>query len=98
MGILDGKLALVTGAGTGIGQGIAIELAREGADVAVHYMHSAEGAKETVAEVEKLGRKAVMIGADLALYSEAVRLVNEAAAGLGGLDILVNNSGITRSI
>ena len=98
MGILDGKLALVTGAGTGIGQGIAVELAREGADVAVHYMHSADGARDTVADIEKLGRKAVLIGADLASYPEAVRLVNEAAAALGGLDILVNNSGITRSI
>ena len=98
MGILDGKLALVTGAGTGIGQEIAIELAREGADVAIHYMHSAEGAKHTAAEVEKLGRKTILIGADLASYSEAVRLVNEAAEALGGLDILVNNSGITRSI
>jgi len=98
MGILDGKLALVTGAGTGIGQGIAIELAREGADVAVHYMHSAEGARDTVAEIEKLGRRAILIGADLGRHSEAVRVVDEAAAGLGGLDILVNNSGITRSI
>ncbi len=98
MGILDGKLALVTGAGTGIGQGIAIELAREGADVAIHYMHSAEGATSTFAEVEKLGRKAIVIGADLARCSEAVRLVNEAAAGLGGLDVLVNNSGITMSV
>jgi glucose 1-dehydrogenase len=98
MGILDGKLALVTGAGTGIGQGIAIELAREGADVAVHYTHSADGAKDTVAEVEKLGRKALLIRADLASVAEARRVVNEAAAGLGGLDVLVNNSGITRTM
>jgi NAD(P)-dependent dehydrogenase (short-subunit alcohol dehydrogenase family) len=98
MGILDGKLALVTGAGTGIGQGIAVELAREGADVAVHFMHSAEGANQTVDEIQKLGRKALLIRADLARYSEAVRVVDVAAVGLGGLDILINNSGITRSI
>lgn len=98
MGMLDGKLALVTGAGTGIGQGIAIELAREGADVAVHYSHSAEGARAAVREIEQLGRRAALIGGDLGIVAEDRRVVNEAAAALGGLDVLVNNSGITRII
>jgi glucose 1-dehydrogenase/3-oxoacyl-[acyl-carrier protein] reductase len=98
MGLVDGKLALVTGAGTGIGQGIAIELAREGADVAIHYAHSAEGAGVTAHEVEQLGRRAFVIGGDLGKVTEATRIVHEAAAALGGLDILVNNSGITRSM
>src|SRR5918999_223025 len=58
---LLGKLALVTGAGMGIGQGIALELARQGADVAVHYAGSEQGARETVAQIEALGRRSVAI-------------------------------------
>ena len=54
---LVGKLALVTGAGMGIGQGIALELARQGADVAVHYAGSEQGARETVAQIEAMGRR-----------------------------------------
>lgn len=98
MGILQGKLALVTGAGTGIGQGIAVELAREGADVAIHYMHSAAGARTTAAAVEALGRRAILVPGDLAEVAEARRVVDAAAEGLGGLDVLVNNSGVTRTV
>lgn len=95
---LEGKLALVTGAGTGIGQGIAVELARQGADVAIHYAHSAEGAQVTARAVEETGRRAVLIHGDLGIVAEARRVVDEAVAELGGLDILVNNAGVTRSV
>jgi NAD(P)-dependent dehydrogenase (short-subunit alcohol dehydrogenase family) len=98
MSNLEGKIALVTGAGIGIGQGIAIELARQGASVAVHYAGSAEGAEATVAEVEKLGGQAVLIQGDLGKVSECRRVVDEAAESLGGLDIMVNNSGVTRTV
>ncbi len=97
MGTLSGRLALVTGAGMGIGRGIALELAHQGADVAVHYAHSAEGAIETVAEIQRLGRKALALRGDLGKVSDCRQVVNEAAAALGGLDILVNNSGVTRT-
>jgi glucose 1-dehydrogenase/3-oxoacyl-[acyl-carrier protein] reductase len=94
---LSGRLALVTGAGMGIGQGIALALARQGAAVAVHYAHSERGARETVAEIQRLGGKAVAIQGDLGQVPECRRVVDEAAAALGGLDILVNNGGVTRA-
>jgi glucose 1-dehydrogenase/3-oxoacyl-[acyl-carrier protein] reductase len=98
MGILNGRLALVTGAGMGIGRAIALELARQGADVAVHYASSAKGAEETAAEIRGLGRKSVAIQGDLGRVAECRRVVDEAAAALGGLDRLVNNGGVTRSL
>jgi NAD(P)-dependent dehydrogenase (short-subunit alcohol dehydrogenase family) len=97
MSALSGKIALVTGAGMGIGQGIAVELARQGASVAVHYAGSEQGARETVADIEQLGKQAILLQGDLAQVSECRRVVDEAAAALGGLDIMVNNSGVTRS-
>ena len=95
---LSGKKALVTGAGMGIGQGIAIELARLGADVAVHYAHSEKDANDTVAEIERSGRKHALVQGDLSEVGECERVVDEAAASLGGLDVLVNNAGVTRAL
>lgn len=95
---LGGKLVLVTGAGTGIGQGIAIALAELGADVALHYSRSAEGAREAVEYITSLSRRAVAIQGDLQAVDECRRVVDEAAAFLGGLDGLVNNAGITTTI
>ena len=96
---LGGKLVLVTGAGTGIGQGIAMALAEMGADVALHYSRSAEGAREAVAHIEALGgRRAIAIQGDLGVVADCHRVVDEAAAFLGGLDGLVNNAGITTTI
>jgi glucose 1-dehydrogenase len=93
---LSGKRALVTGAGMGIGQGIAIELARGGADVAVHYAHTEP--EETVKEIERSGRRHATVQGDLSKVGECERVVDEAAASLGGLDVLVNNAGVTRAL
>ena len=96
MSDLSGKRALVTGAGMGIGQGIAIELARRGADVAVHYAHTEPD--ETVEEIEACGKRAPAVQGDLSKMGECERVVDEAARALGGLDILVNNAGVTRAL
>lgn len=93
-----GRAALVTGAGLGIGQGIAIELARQGYAVGVHYGGSEEGARETVATIEGEGGRAVDIQGNLREIETCRRVVEEAAAALGGLDLLVNNAGVTRTV
>ena len=92
------RRALITGAGLGIGQGIAIELARAGYDVAVHYASSRAGAEETVSECIKLGARAIAIGGNLREVETCFRVVEEAYDFLGGLDGLVNNSGVTRAV
>ena len=90
---LSGKVAVVTGANTGIGQAIALALAEAGADIAAVGRSPAD---ETVAKARALGRKAEMIAADLSSIEPLGRVVEEAIARLGGLDILVNNAGIIR--
>ena len=82
----------------GIGQAIAIELARQGADVVVHFAHSAGGADQTTASIAELGRRTHAVHADLGQVAEAQQLVDAAAGALGGLDILVNNAGVTRTV
>lgn len=89
------RRVLVTGAGTGIGREIALEFAREGADVALHYAHSGEGALSAVSEASALGVRARAFPADFNSAEEAKSLAREAVAFLGGLDVLVNNAGIT---
>jgi 3alpha(or 20beta)-hydroxysteroid dehydrogenase len=91
---LSDKIALVTGSSRGIGKSIAIRLAREGADVVIHYNSSVPHAMEVAAEVEAAGRRAHLVQADVARVSEMQRLVAEAVAHFGRLDILVNNAGI----
>jgi 3-oxoacyl-[acyl-carrier protein] reductase len=93
---LSGKSALVTGASRGIGRAIAIALAEAGADVAINYSGSEAAAAETVKAVEALGRKAVMIKANVGKTAEFEEMVAKAIESLGKLDILVNNAGITR--
>jgi NAD(P)-dependent dehydrogenase (short-subunit alcohol dehydrogenase family) len=95
---LQGKLVLVTGAGTGIGRGIARVLAEQGADVALHYSNSAQGALSAVEEIQSWGRRAIALQGDLGVVADCRRVVDEAAAFLGGLDGLVNNAGITTTI
>jgi 2-hydroxycyclohexanecarboxyl-CoA dehydrogenase len=92
---LQGKKALVTGAGRGIGRAIALALAREGAAVAVADI-DAENAEKVKGEIGRLGREAVAIRVDLTVASEVERMVNAAVAALGPLDILVNNAGWDR--
>jgi len=89
------KKVLVTGAGTGIGREIALEFAREGAAVALHASRNREGAEEAAAEIRASGGFAVVVGADFARLDEVRELARAAVAALGGLDVLVNNAGIT---
>ncbi|HEY2342926.1 MAG TPA: glucose 1-dehydrogenase [Chthoniobacteraceae bacterium] len=93
---LAGKVAFVTGSGQGIGQAIAIRLAEEGADVAVDDRVIGESAQQTVAAIEKLGRRAVTVQGDLSNPEDDRRVIDEAVAKLGKLDILVNNAGVER--
>ncbi|WP_242148801.1 2-dehydro-3-deoxy-D-gluconate 5-dehydrogenase KduD [Sphingomonas sp. BAUL-RG-20F-R05-02] len=90
---LSGKVAVVTGANTGIGQAIALALAGAGADIAAVGRSSCD---ETVAQVQALARKAVFLQADLSTIAPVNGIVEQAVAQLGGLHILVNNAGIIR--
>lgn len=92
---LEGKRALVTGGGTGIGRGIALALAREGASVVISYLHSQEGALEAVDEMRALGRIAAAHRTDIADPEQCQSLVDYTIETLDGLDILVNNAGRT---
>jgi 3-oxoacyl-[acyl-carrier protein] reductase len=94
VGRLDGKTALVTGGGRGIGRGIALEFAREGADVAVNYRRDQAAADATVRDIEALGRRAVAVQADVSDWAQVERMVAQAVDFLGGLDVAVANSGV----
>jgi 3-oxoacyl-[acyl-carrier protein] reductase len=94
--LLQGKLALVTGASRGIGAAIAKTLAAEGADVAITYEKSADLANEVVKAIRDHGRKGVAIQADSADVSAVQASIEKTVRELGGLDILVNNAGILR--
>lgn len=93
---LAGKAALVTGASRGIGREIALELARQGADVAVNYSGSEAKANEVVDEIKALGRDAFTIKCDVSNTVEVSEMVKETIERFGKLDILVNNAGITK--
>ena len=96
-GKLEGKLALVTGSGTGIGREIALEYARQGADVALHYFRSAKGAHAAAEQIEAMGRRAAVFHANLSEVGACYDLVDRAVEFLGGIDILMNNAGISTS-
>ncbi len=93
---LEGKKAIVTGGSRGIGKAIALMYAKEGADVLVNYHSNDAAAKETCAQIEALGRKAVAVAADVANYASAQNMVEECVNQLGGVDIVVNNAGVSK--
>jgi glucose 1-dehydrogenase len=93
---LQGKRALVTGSGRGIGRAIVVRFAREGADVVINDLDVQGPARETVAQVEAAGRRGVPIQADISQADQARRLIDDAVRQLGRLDILVNNAGIEK--
>ena len=93
---LQGKCALVTGGSRGIGRAVCLELARQGARVAVNYAGNAAAAQETVEACRALGAEAFAIQADVAGAAESEAMVKEVLARFGRLDILVNNAGVTR--
>lgn len=97
-GVLEGRIALVTGASRGIGRAIALAFAREGADVAINYASQAdranpEAAEGVAREVELLGRRSVVVEADVALEASVRSMVDRVCAEFGRVDILVNNAG-----
>jgi hypothetical protein len=91
---LDGKVALVTGAGRGIGAEMALQLARCGARVVINYKRSAQSAEKVVQEIKGLGSDAVAIQADVSKVPEIVRLFDDAVKHFGQLDIVCSNSGV----
>src|SRR5512136_2624552 len=96
MGRLEGKAAVVTGGGRGIGRAICLAFAREGADVIVNYATKDLPAQEVVEIIQKMGRKAVAVKGNVALKADADRVIRSAVAHFGRIDILVNNAGATR--
>ncbi|HYR96210.1 MAG TPA: glucose 1-dehydrogenase [Candidatus Binatus sp.] len=94
MGRLDGKTALVTGGGRGIGRGIVLEFAREGADVAINYRRDRDAAERTAAEVRELGRRATVVQADVSDREAVKAMIVQAIDFLGRLDVAVANSGV----
>ena len=98
---LKGKNVLVTGGSSGIGQAIAVRFAEHGANVAINYLQTPEEAAGTeeqvhvcVSKVQQEGVRDVLVGGDVSKEEDVVRMVGEAAEGLGGLDVLINNAGI----
>jgi NAD(P)-dependent dehydrogenase (short-subunit alcohol dehydrogenase family) len=87
----------VTGASSGIGKGTALRLAQEGADVCVVANRNVEGGEATVREIVEMGRRACFVQADVAQSEDCQRVVAQTVGELGGVDVLVNNAGITRS-
>ena len=96
MGLLDGKVALVTGAARGIGKAIALKFASEGADVAFTDLVINEAAEETVKEIEAFGNKVKAYASNAADFAQTQEVVDQIMADFGHIDILVNNAGITK--
>ena len=96
MGLLDGKVALITGAARGIGKAIAMKFASEGADVAFTDLVINEAGEQTVKDIEAFGHKVKAYASNAASFEETHNVVNQILADFGRIDILVNNAGITK--
>lgn len=94
---LEGKVALITGSDSGIGQASAIAFAKEGADIVVAYLHDADGGKATAAEVEAAGRSADVVQVDISDEEQVAAMFDRAAERFGSIDILMNNAGVDAS-
>jgi 3-oxoacyl-[acyl-carrier protein] reductase len=94
--MLKDKIAIVTGASRGIGRAIALSLAEAGADVVVNYAGSETAAREVAGEIEKLGRKSLVVQTDVANSEQVGQMVQQTLDHFGRIDILINNAGITR--
>ncbi len=95
-GRLTGKTAIVTGSSSGIGQGIALRFASEGANVVIDYRGHPEAAEETRSKAEGFGVKAILVQADVSKIADTANLVEQAWSQLGGCDVLVNNAGVEK--
>lgn len=95
-GMLKGKIALVTGASRGIGNAIALALAKEGADIIVNYASNSRKAEELVEKVKGLGQEGITVKADVSNYEEVGKMMEETEKAFKKIDILVNNAGIVR--
>ena len=94
MGRLDGKVALITGAQQGIGRGMAIAFARDGADVGINYLDDRTAAEGVAEEVRTAGARALLVAGDVARVKQVEEMVSRVTETLGGLDVLVNNAGV----
>lgn len=94
--MLTGKVAVVTGAGRGIGRAIALKLAQLGASIVINYRSSAKEAEEVISEIRNNGGKAEMVQGDVSSFEDAEKVIKFATESFGRLDILVNNAGITK--
>ncbi|MDQ3722171.1 MAG: glucose 1-dehydrogenase [Actinomycetota bacterium] len=96
-GRLHDKIALITGSDSGIGRATAIEFAKEGADVVIHYLDDADGAAQVQDAVEANGCRAITVQADISDEAQVTRMFDEAVAAFGRVDILMNNAGVDAS-
>ena len=96
MSRLEGKIALVTGSSQGIGQGVAVRLAQEGAKIVVNYHSHPEGADDTLKQIHDAGSEGIAIQADLGQTAEIDSLIQQSLAKYGQIDILVNNAGLEK--
>jgi 3-oxoacyl-[acyl-carrier protein] reductase len=97
MGRLEGKAAVITGGGRGVGRAICLAYAREGADILVNYATRDQPALEVVEMIQKMGRKAVAVKGNVAVKADAQRIIDSAVDHFGKIDILVNNAGATKT-